>query len=226
MKKFFLIQFLLGVSSFLPAQNLKVFPDFAGVYNYEVFNCKNPNGVIETIIIACVVGKENQYIYKSSSKPNREIYLRVLSNQDNETIVVAFPEDNKHYTLETCIACPYITCNNPDGSVQTFELDYNLWGNRGTFRSTDRTSNVTEYLRIEGSGSKLKVKYSSSKNPKWIDLKVSNVKMGDMDNIVFFDVQFPNDNKKYRITRREGIGYGYNCQLPNGANQSFIWINK
>jgi hypothetical protein len=220
MKKNFLLLIFIWIANTTLAQNTKVYPAF-----YEIFICKNPNGVVETLLATYEIrsGKKG-FIYRSSSKPNVDIPLTVVSNQDDEIFIVTFPNDQKLYTLKTCIACPYITSNNPDGSVQTFELDYRVWGNRGTYRCINADKSM-EYLRIEGAAQNLKVKYSSSKNPKWIDLRVSNVKAGDMDIINFFDVQFPNDKRNYRIVAKE-IGFGYECWLPNGGSQSFDWINK
>jgi len=201
------------------AQNTKVYPDF-----YEIFTCKNPNGVTETLLATFNKNGKRGFIYKSSKNPNKEIPLNIIENQNDEYFVVKFPNDTKRYVFTTCIACPELQCTNPDGSKQVFNMNYRLWGNRGTYRCINADKTI-EYLYIEGSASDLVVKYSSSKNPKWINLKVSNVKSGDMDNLEYFDVQFPNDKRNYRI---EGSGerYEYYVWLPNGGQQNFEWINK
>ncbi|GAB4494079.1 MAG: hypothetical protein OHK0045_24710 [Raineya sp.] len=166
------------------------------------------------------------FIYRTSTKPNVDIPLTVVSSQDDEVFWVQFPNDTKRYKLKTCPGCSEIECTNPDGSVQTFVLDFGVWGNRGTFRCINLDKSV-EYLRIEGGSSdnNLKVKYSSSKKPKWINLRVSNVQTADMNRIKFFDVQFPNSSKNYRIVA-QGNKFGYQCWLPNGGVQIFEWINK
>lgn len=221
MSKILLISLMtLGISASF-AQSTKVYSTF-----YEVFTCKNPNGVTETLLATLDKNGKPGFVYKSSKNPNNEIPLNIIENKNDEYFVVTFPKDTKRYILTTCIACPEIQCINPDGSKQVFKIDYLTWGNRGTFRCINPDKTI-EYLRIEGSGFNmdLKVKYSSSKNPKWINLKVSNVNMGDMDRIIFFDVQFPNDKKNYRI-EASGEKYEYYVWLPNGGQQTFVWINK
>lgn len=218
MKKLIISLFLYGINIAF-AQSTKVYPDF-----YEIFTCKNPNGITETLLATFDTEGKRGFIYKNSKNPNREIPLTIISNENDETFVVNFPNDKKPYILKTCIACPEIICNNPDGSVQTFNLNYDFWGNRGTYRCINPNGTV-EYLYIKGSARDLVVKYRSSKRPKWINLKVSNVHAGDMNNLSFFDVEFPNDAVNYRIEANP-TGYGYNCWLPNGGIQIFNWINK
>jgi hypothetical protein len=201
------------------AQSTKVYTSF-----YEIFSCKNSDGSIETLLATFDNNGGRSFIYKNSKNPNKEIPLKIVSNAQDETFIINFPNDNKPYILKTCMACPEITCTNPDGSEQTFNLDYTTWGNRGTYRCINADKSV-EYLRIEGSANSLIVKYYSSKKPKWITLNVSNIKAGEMDNLRFFDVTFPNSKKNYRIESYP-TGYGYNCWLPNGGQQNFEWINK
>ncbi|MDX1905301.1 MAG: hypothetical protein SFU27_14200 [Thermonemataceae bacterium] len=219
MKKIIVLLFFYGINITF-AQSTKVYPDF-----YEIFICKNPNGSTETLLATFDTEGKRGFIYKNSKNPDKEIPLTIVSNDNDETFVVNFPNDKKSYTLKTCIACPEIVCNNPDGSVQTFSLNYDFWGNRGSYRCIN-PDGTTEYLHIEGSARDLKVKYSSSTRPsKWINLEVSNVNVSDMDNLNFFDVKFPYDTKNYRIEANP-TGYGYNCWLPNGGIQVFNWINK
>jgi hypothetical protein len=220
MTKFF---FHIIIFSFLfhtvQAQSTKVYPSF-----YEVFTCKNANGSIETLLATFDNNGKRGFIYKNSKNPKNEIPLKIISNTDDEVFIIQFPNNSKNYTLKTCMACPEITCTNPDGTVQTFNLEYNTWGNRGTYRCINADKSI-EYLRIEGSANNLVVKYCSNTKPKWITLNVSNIKVGEMDNLHFFDITFPNSKTNYRI-EPYSTGYGYNCWLPNGGQQGFEWINK
>ena len=219
MPKTFLISLMiLGISASF-AQSTKVYPNF-----YEVFTCKNSNGVTETLLTTFNKDGKKGFIYKSSKNPNKEIPLTIVSNENDEVYVINFPNEKKNYTLKTCMDCPEIQCTNPDGSKQIFNLNYNTWGNRGTYRCINADNSV-EYLRIEGSASRLIVKYSSSKRTQWITLEVSNVNASYMDSLHFFDVRFPNDKKSYRV-ESSGEKHEYYVSSPNGLKQAFLWINK
>ena len=203
------------------AQSTKVYTSF-----YEIFSCKNSDGSIETLLATFDNNGGRSFIYKNSKNPNKEIPLKIVSNAQDETFIINFPNDNKPYILKTCMACPEITCTNPDGSEQTFNLDYTTWGNRGTYRCINADKSI-EYLRIESPRndmSQVILKYSSNKKKQWITLKTSNIIMAEMGRLVKIVGQFPNETQKYLI--RESNGNSYICVNPNGTEQIFEWINK
>lgn len=220
---------LLGIISQANGQSTKVYGEM-----YEVFHCKNPNGSVESLLVG-----EKFIFYRNSSGVQSEVRLKIVKSDKvdekgnlivGEEMTVQFPDSPKNYKLKTCIACPEVTCTNPDGSVQTFSLDYSTWGVRGTFRCVNNDKTI-EYLRIEGvNESYLTVKYSSNKKSFWQILKVFDIKMGEMGNILSFAIQFPDKTKTYKIVsgdfRNTEDRNSFICINPDGTKQVFKWINK
>jgi len=228
-KLFFSFLFFALVAFQAISQNINVSTEM-----YEVFHCKNANGSIETLLVG-----ERFIFYRNSGGSESEVHLKIVKSDKTddkgnlivgEDMRVQFPNNSKNYQLKTCLACPEVTCTNPDGSVQAFSLDYNTWGVRGTFRCVNNDKTL-EYLRIEGVDEEsLKVKYCSNKSPQWQTLKLSNIKMGDMGVILGFDVQFPKESQKYKIVsgdfRNTKDRNSFICISPKGTSQIFQWINK
>ncbi len=230
-KKGFLFSFLIVLK--IQAQSTKVYD-----FYYDRFSCKNPKGLIEYLKI----GKKKQKIFYATSKNSEEdIPLKILNpnatflDYYGEGTKVQFPNDNKIYILKVYPSCEnFIECHNPDGTVQKFEFIRELGG---TYRCIN-LNNTIEYLYINYINSKnLKVKYSSNKNPRWVTLKVSNIKINtnapvflDYEYIEQFEVQFPNAPQKYIVIipqKEENIEFPIvKVKNPDGTVQTFQWINK
>lgn len=222
----------------LKSQSTKVYDFF-----YEKYRCENKNGTIEYLKIDW----DNQKIYYSSNLNTKDVPLTILNPETNFLdcfgvgTKVKFPNDNKVYRLNgSCSCANMIFCTNPDNTKQEFIFIEGLTGDRGTFRCINPNKSI-EYLYLSYTNSKnIRVKYSSSINPKWVDLIVSNIVVNkdvpvvflDYEDIKSFDVQFPNLPQKYKIIipnggeqskRKFPIIYVIN---PDGSKQIFQWINK
>ncbi len=213
------------------AQSTKVYDFF-----YEKLECKNPNELIEYLKI----NKEQKRIFYSSGNNPEDIPLQIINpqipflNHFGEGTKVKFPNDTKIYELKGYSGENYIECIHSDKSVQTFYGIPELTGHKGTFRCINPNKTI-EYLHITYIHSKnLKVKYASSKNPQWIELKISNIKdpniVLDFEGILQFDVQFPNAPDKYTIIYpKENQPVKFPeiiVKNPDGSKQRFQWINK
>lgn len=222
----------------LNAQSTKVYDFF-----YEKYWCENKDGTIEYLKIDW----DNKKIFYSSNLNTKDVPLTILNPETNfldclgQGTKVRFPNDHKVYQLNgTCSCANMIICTNPDNTKQEFSFIYGLVGDRGTFRCINPNKSI-EYLYLSYTNSKnIRVKYSSTANPKWVDLVVSNIVVNkevpvvflDYEDILSFDVQFPNLPQKYKIVipngeeelkRKFPIIYVIN---PDGSKQTFQWINK
>ncbi len=236
MKNYLKILFLFIISNSLSAnaQSTKVYDFF-----YEKFGCKNSNGVIEYLKIS----NDNQKIlYSTSHNPQQDITLKILNPNSTfleyfgEGTKVQFPNDSKIYILKAYPSDEnFIECINPDKTLQKFYMFFELAGPKGTFRCIN-PDNTIEYLYISYTNSKnLNVKYTSSNKHQWINLKTSNIKIENsvflnFEDILQFDVQFPNSPEKYTIIYpklNEPVKFPeIFVKNPDGSTQKFQWINK
>lgn len=216
------------------SQSTKVYDFF-----YEKFECKNPNGITEYLKI----GKTEKKIIYSSSKNPQDIPLQIINpkveflSYFGEGTKVKFPNDANIYELKAYPSDEnYIICINPDKTVQKFYMNFELAGYKGTFRCIN-PNNTIEYIYIRYTSSKdLIVKYSSSVNPQWVNLKISNIKKEqnvlylEFEDILQFDVQFPNSPQKYTIIfpkyDRPVKFPEIHVKNPDNTLQKFQWINK
>ncbi len=194
---------------------------------YELFEYVGRDANIETIK-RIDENSTYRFLYSPSDHSQEEIELKIIKTIEPEmTYEVQVPSSNEVYQLETCLPCEEITLKN-DKTTQKFKKAMALMGNRGIYRCKN-TNGEKEYLKIYGFLKELRAFYCTEKNPDWVELKVSNVHGAEMDEINFFDVDFP-DGKPYKNFRVEatktGYSVGYDCGGGGACAKIFDWIGK
>ena len=221
MKKALLFFYLVIFTNFLFAQEYAEY--------HEIFVCKNPNGVVETL----KVGATKVYYFSTVYPKKVELKTKYASN----SIFVSFPNETKIYELS--MGFMDLECISPDGSKQKFTIESQTNKNLGTYK-TKTKNGVFEFLDFrydqKTNTKNPSVYYWTSSNTKKITLISTNTsiefedEMKCLGNFLSCMIQFPNEKTIYKIdfkVTEESYGFYLICtNTKDNTTQRFDWIRK